>query len=250
MRSKDMKGQTADRARDMLFALTDGLELDPAELGRAGLNVWRERSPELVIQCAKRGEDPVANAAAFFEALVGSLGPDADLDWNDREQGSRDYARRCARQAVPLPSLIDELAVYRRVTIELISTRLQWSPDRDGIVALAQSRLEDVTDRLNQTIVSGYLDGAGGGHRPTSHLATKVGAVVGLSSYLAQTASRRLTENMFAFGLGAPARCLTAKVARFGEAALHVAQSAHNGKASGPGAKGLRLTVAVCRSGS
>jgi hypothetical protein len=141
----------------MLSALVDELEVDPADLGMRPLRVWRARSPRLVAQIEDRGEDPVATATRFMEMLLGCLRSDSELNWHECEQSSREYGRLRARQAVPLESLIGELAVYRRATIELISTPLLESSRRDEIVALAQSRLEDFTDHLNQAIAMGYV---------------------------------------------------------------------------------------------
>src|SRR6202022_2140074 len=60
---------------------------------------------------------------------------------------------------------IDVLAVYRRATVELISLPLQESPRRDEIFALAQSRLENVAERLTTSIARGYLDHLDAEHR-------------------------------------------------------------------------------------
>lgn len=213
-----------DPAGDILSALVDELEVDPAELGQRALKVWRERSPALVMLSENTGENPVATAAGFMQMLLGSLGSDADLDWSDCEQRSREYGRRRARQAVPLQSLIDELAVYRRATMELISTPLQENAGRDEILTLAQSRLQDVTDHVNQSIVAGYLGFIEGG-RPQTSVAATVSAMGRRSSDLAQTARKGLGKTLSAVRLRARGRWLKAKMARLGLATWRIARS-------------------------
>src|SRR5207244_12697239 len=88
-----------------------------------------------------------------------------DLPWAEFEQRSRDYGRLRAAQDLPLESLIDVLAVYRRATIELLSRPIQGKPHYDEIIALAQSRLENVTERLTAAIARGYLEHVGEEHR-------------------------------------------------------------------------------------
>jgi len=46
-RSTEMKGSISDRAGEMLSALVDDLEVDPTELGKRALKVWR------AIACAR-----------------------------------------------------------------------------------------------------------------------------------------------------------------------------------------------------
>src|SRR5438876_11386121 len=112
-----MKGPTSDRAGEMLSALADELEVDPTELGKRALKVWRARSPALVIQRQERGENPVATATQFIEMLLDSLRSDTGLHWCDCEQRSREYGWLRARQAGPVESLLAQLAVYRRAVM-------------------------------------------------------------------------------------------------------------------------------------
>jgi len=154
-----MKGAVPDYVGDVLAALIGELAVDPVDLGGRTLEVLRARSPELVRGSDKSGKDPLATAAGFIEMLLQSLQSDINLRWKEMDRTSRDYGRARAAQGVPLETLIDELAVYRRATIELISGRLQDSPRRDEIVAYAQSHLEDVVERITAAVASGYLDG-------------------------------------------------------------------------------------------
>ncbi len=226
-RSTEMKGPTSDRANEVLSALVDELEVDPTELGKRALKVWRARSPVLVMQSEARGENPVATGTEFMEMLLGSLRSDTELNWIDCEQRSREYGRLRARQAVPLESVIDELAVYRRTTMELISAPLQESSRRDAIVALAQSRLEDVIDHLNQSIAAGYLDCVEAERDQRSRLAATISAMGRRSSYFVQTARNGLGKTIAALRLRVRGPWLNAKMVHLGDATRRVARSTH-----------------------
>jgi hypothetical protein len=191
-----MRGRESDSAGQTLARLVDELEVQPAELAKRALKVWRARSPALALQSKKRGESPVATATELIVILIGSLQADTQSSWSDCEQRSREYGRIRARQAVPLESLLDELAVYRRATLELISTRLKEGPGRDAIVALAHRRLEDVTDHLNQSIAAGYLESVEARRPRRSRLAATVSAMGRSSSHFAQTAGNGLGKTM------------------------------------------------------
>jgi len=201
-RFREMKGPTPDPAGEMLSALVDELEVDPADLGMRPLRVWRARSPRLVAQIEDRGEDPVATATRFMEMLLGCLRSDSQLNWSECERSSREYGRLRARQVVPLESLIGELAVYRRATMELISNPLLESSRRDEIVALAQSRLEDFTDHINQAIAMGYVATVEG-RRPQRNCLSAAVSVVGRSSiFIALSARNGLATTIAALKRG------------------------------------------------
>jgi diguanylate cyclase (GGDEF)-like protein len=189
---------------DMLAALASGLAADTTESGRKTLEVVRARSPELVHLTEDTGEDLVATSAGFIDVLLASLRSDVDLPWAQYDQRSRSFARLRAAQGVPLESLIDVLAVYRRATIELISLPLQESPRRDEISALAQRRLENVAERLTTSIARGYLEHIDAEHRARENemfgLATIVSAM-GRSLDIAETAEVALVESLTALRL-------------------------------------------------
>jgi GGDEF domain-containing protein len=153
-----MRGAISDHVGDVLAALVGELAVDPVDLGGRALDVLRACSPELVRRSEESGEDPHATAAGFMEMLLHSLQSDVNFRWKEFARKSREYGRERAAEGVPLASLIDELAVYRRTTIELISGRLEDSPRRDEIVVYAQSHMEDVVERITASIASGYLD--------------------------------------------------------------------------------------------
>ncbi|GAC1513264.1 MAG: hypothetical protein NVS1B3_17580 [Candidatus Dormibacteraceae bacterium] len=199
-----MAGPASGFPSDVLAALASGLAADTTESGKKTLEVVRARSPELVMLSEETGEDLVATSAGFIEMMLASLRADVDLPWSQYEQRSRAFGRLRAAQGVPLEALIDVLAVYRRATIELISLPLQESPRRDEIFALAQSRLENVAERLTTSIARGYLDHLDAEHRARESEMYGLAAIVsamGRSLDISETAEVALVESLAALRL-------------------------------------------------
>src|ERR1700716_2131838 len=197
-------GSTSDYSGDVLAALASGLAADTIDSGRKTLEVVRARSPELVMLSEETGEDLAVTSAGFIEMLLASLRSDVELPWTEYEQRSRAFGRLRAAQGVPLEALIDMLAVYRRATIELISMPLHESPRRDEIFALAQSRLENVAERLTTSIARGYLDHLDAEHRARESEMYGLAAVVsamGRSLDISETAEVALVESLAALRL-------------------------------------------------
>jgi diguanylate cyclase (GGDEF)-like protein len=197
-------GSTTDYPGDVLAALASGLAADTIESGRKALDVVRARSPELVRLSEETGEDLVATSAGFIDMLLASLRSDVELPLSDFDQRARSYGRLRAAQGVPLESVIDVLAVYRRATIELISLPLQESPRRDEIFAVAQSRLENVAERLTASIARGYLEHLDAEHRARESEMYGLAAIVsgmGRSLDIAETAEVALVESLAALRL-------------------------------------------------
>jgi diguanylate cyclase (GGDEF)-like protein len=191
-------------AVDLLATLASGLGVDSRESGRKALEVVRARSPELVLVSEQTGEDLVSTSAGFIEMLLASLRTDVEMPWPDFERRARDYGRLRAAQGLPLESLIDVLAVYRRATIELLSRPIQGKPHYDEIIALAQGRLEDVTERLTTAIARGYLDHIDEEHRARESEMYGLAAIVtamGRSLDLTETAEVALVEALAALRL-------------------------------------------------
>src|ERR1700687_5913474 len=189
---------------DVLAALASGLAADATESGKRTLEVGRARSPELVSISEETGEDLVATSAGFIEMLLAALRSDVELPWTQYEMRSRAFGRLRAAQGIPLESLIDVLAVYRRATTELISRPLQDSPRRDEIFALAQSRLENVAERLTASIARGYLDHLDAEHRARESEMYGLAAIVsamGRSLDISETAEVALVESLAALRL-------------------------------------------------
>src|SRR5579872_2126640 len=191
-------------AVDVLATLAAGLGVDSRESGRKALEVVRTRAPELVLIGEQTGEDLVTTSAGFIEMLLAALRTDTDMPWQEFEQRSRDYGRLRASQGLPLESLIDVLAVYRRATMELLSRPIQGKPRYDEIIAIAQGRLEDVTERLTTAIARGYLDHIDEEHRARESEMYGLAAIVsamGRSLDVRETAEVALVESLAALRL-------------------------------------------------
>jgi len=191
-------------ASDVLGALASGLAADTAESGKKALEVLRARSPELARLSEEAGEDLVATSVSFIDVLLASLRVDEELPWDEFDQRARAHGRLRAAQGLPLESLIEVLAVYRRATLELLAQPLEGKPRSDEVLALAQGRLESVIERLTSTIARGYLDHLDEEHRIRENelygLAA-IAAVMGRSLDINDTAEVALAETLAAFGL-------------------------------------------------
>ncbi len=193
---------------DVLGVLAAGLAADAPQTASKTLKVIRARSPALVRLSESTGEDLIATSAAFIDILLTSLRSDVEVPWSDYEQRTREYGRLKAAQGVPLETLIDLLAVYRRATIELITQPIEDAARRDEILALAERRLEDVVEQLTTFVVRGYLEYLDAEHRTRENELYGLAAIVtamGRSLDVAETSEVALVETVAAFHLDAGA---------------------------------------------
>jgi diguanylate cyclase (GGDEF)-like protein len=201
----------AAQSSDILTALAIGLAADTGNSGWRALQVVRARSPELARLSEDTGEDLAATSVGLIEVLLLSLRSDVDLSWAHYEQRARDEGRLRAAQGVPLESLIDMLAVYRRATVEMIAQPLEGAQRRDEIIAQAQSRLENVVERLTSSTARGYLDYLDAEHRARESELYGLAAIVtaiGRTLDVAETAEVALVETVAALCLTAGAMWL------------------------------------------
>jgi len=201
---------------DVLSALAAGLAADANQTGRKTLKVIRARSPELVRLSENTGEDLIATSADFIDILLTSLRTDLEVPWPEYEQRTREFGRLKAAQGVPLETLIDLLAVYRRATIELITQPIEDATRRDEILALAERRLEDVVEQLTTSVVRGYLEYLDEEHRTRENELYGLAAIVtsmGRSLDVAETSEVALVETIAAMRLDAGAVWLKERAA-------------------------------------
>jgi diguanylate cyclase (GGDEF)-like protein len=194
----------SDYAVNLLATLASGLGVDSRESGRQALEVVRARAPELVSISQQTGEDLVATSAGFIEMLLAALRSDVDMPWAQFDRRSRDYGKLRAAQGLPLESLIDVLAVYRRATIELLVRPILGQPHHDEVVAIAQGRLEDMTERLTTSIARGYLDHIDEEHRAREsemYGLAAIASAMGRSFDLIETGEVALVESLAALRL-------------------------------------------------
>ena len=193
---------------DLLGTRAMGLAADTRDTGRKALEVLKTRSRELIAVSEQTGEDLVATSVEFIDVLLSALRSDVDRQWPGHDARAREHGRLRAAQGVALESLIEVLAVYRRTTIEMLAQPLEGRPHRDEVMALAQSRIEDVVERLTSSMARGYLDHLEESHRLRENelygLAA-IAAIMGRSLDIGETAEVALAETLAAFGLDAGA---------------------------------------------
>jgi diguanylate cyclase (GGDEF)-like protein len=195
-------------AADILDSLAVGLAADSAMTGLKTLTVIRARSPQLVRLGEGTGEDLIATSSRFMDMLLMSLRSDVEPPWSEYEQRTRDYGQLKAAQGVPLETLLDMLAVYRRATIELITQPIEGTVGRDEIFALAHGRLEGVIERLTTCLVRGFLEHLAAEHRTRESELYGLAAIVtsmGRSLDVAETAEVALVETLAALRMTAGA---------------------------------------------
>ena len=201
---------------EVLSALAAGLAADARETGRKSLKVIRARSPDLVRVSEGTGEDLIATSAEFIDILLTSLRTDVEVPWPGYEQRTREFGRLKAAQGVPLETLVDLLAVYRRATIELITQPIEEATRRDEIVAFAERRLEDVMDQLTTFVVRGYLEYLDEEHRTREDELYGIAAIVtsmARSLDVVETSEVALVETLAALRLDAGALWLKERAA-------------------------------------
>src|SRR5437773_4693403 len=147
------------RARDLLTEVADRLSEDATQGGMVAAEAITAIEPEVLKGYADgSGEELVTMSTNFLRALFRSLRPDSNLPWPEYYAQAREYARRYAEKGVPLESLMEGLAIFRRTVVARVTDELGESPYADEVLLLAQSRLGDVIEHLNSMFIRGYLD--------------------------------------------------------------------------------------------
>src|SRR2546421_1114455 len=147
------------RASDLLAEVADRLSTDATQSGMVVAEAVRAIEPELLKGYKDGPIDELVNMSiSFLRALFRSLRPDSKLPWPEYYTQAREYARRYAEKGVPLESLMEGLAIFRRTVVARVTDELGESPYADEVVLLAQSRLGDVIEHLNSMFIRGYLD--------------------------------------------------------------------------------------------
>ena len=210
------RSPTGSQPDEVLGALAVGLAADAKETARKTVDVIRARSPELAGLSEESSDELTATSVAFVDVLLASLRSDQEQPWPEYEQRARDHGHLNAAQGIGLDTLLDMLAVYRRAVIELITQPMEGSERRDEIFAVAQSRLENVVERLTTSIVRGYLEHLDAEHRSRESELYGLAAIVtamGRSLDLAETAEVALVETLATLGLNAGAIWLRERAA-------------------------------------
>ena len=198
-----------ERATALLTELADRLSDNVAESGLVAAESVRAIEPEL-LKTHKDGtvDELVKTSVAFLEILYRSLRPDSRVPWHEYYAVAREASRRYAEKGVPLESLMEGLAVFRRSVIARVTEELGGSEYADEVLLLAQSRLGDVIEHLNSNFIRGYLDYTETRHRARQtelHGLYHIASALGRSLDVTEIAEVGLRETLKVLGLQAGA---------------------------------------------
>src|SRR3977135_2974235 len=198
-----------ERASDLLSELADRLSANATESGLVAAESVRAIEPDL-LQSHKDGtvDDLVKTSVAFLEILFRSLRPDSRVPWHEYYTVAREASKRYAEKGVPLESLMEGLAVFRRSVIARVTDEMGGSEYADEVLLLAQSRLGDVIEHLNSSFIRGYLDYTETRHRARQtelHGPNAIASALARSLEVTESAGVVLRETLKVLGLQAGA---------------------------------------------
>src|SRR6266567_2422501 len=197
------------RASDLLAEVADRLSADATQSGMVAAEAITAIEPEVLKGYADgSGEELVTMSTNFLRALFRSLRPDSNLPWPEYYTQAREYARRYAEKGVPLESLIEGLAVFRRTIAARVTEEVAGSPYADEVLLLAQSRLGDIVEHMNSSFIRGYLDFTEIKHRARQselHGLYHIASALGRSLDVNEIAEVGLRETLKVLGLQAVA---------------------------------------------
>src|SRR5438094_4166483 len=131
-----------ERDSDLLGALSDRLTGDMGDTGASTADVVREAVPELVMaQPEGFTEMPIRSSAQFLEALFRSLRIDSTVPWPEYFVLAREASRRYAEKGIPLESLMQAMAIFRRPRTARNAARISHNPQPLQVVAPARNLL-------------------------------------------------------------------------------------------------------------
>src|SRR5579864_8826764 len=197
------------RASDLLSEVAERLSADASQSGMVAAEAVRAIEPEL-LRVYKDGtlDELVEMSIAFHRALFRSLRPDSSVPWAEYYTIAREASRRYAEKGVPLESLMEGLAVFRRSVLARVTEELGESPYADEALLLAQSRVGDVIEHLNSSFIRGYLDYTESKHRARQselHGLYHIASALGRSLDVSEIAEVGLRETLKVLGLQAGA---------------------------------------------
>src|SRR6266699_731236 len=197
------------RASELLADIAGRLSTDAADSALVAAEAITAIEPELLKGYRDGTQDELAGMSKrFLRALFSSLRPDSSLPWPEYYTQARDYARRYAEKGVPLESLIEGLAVFRRTVTSRVTEEVGESPYADEVLLLAQSRLGDVVEHMNSSFIRGYLDYTEIKHRARQtelHGLYHIASALGRSLDVTEIAEVGLRETLKVLGLQAGA---------------------------------------------
>src|SRR5256885_2556750 len=197
------------RASDLLAEVADRLSEDATQSGMVAAEAITAIEPEL-LKGYKDGshEELVTMSTNFLRALFRSLRPDPALPGPQHPARAGPTARRYAEKGIPLESLIEGLAVFRRTVTSRVTEEVGDSQYADEVLLLAQSRLGDVVEHMNSSFIRGYLDFTESKHQARQselHGLYHIASALGRSLDVNEIAEVGLRETLKVLGLQAGA---------------------------------------------
>jgi diguanylate cyclase (GGDEF)-like protein len=197
------------RASEVLSELADHLAANSTESGMVAVEAVRAIEPELLKGLRDPSVDELLKTSVtFLEVLFRSLRPDSKVPWNEYYTMAREASRGYAEKGVPLESLMEGLAVFRRSVIARVNEEVANTPHADEVMLLAQSRVGDVIEHLNSSFIRGYLDYTEVRHRARQselHGLYHIASALGRSLDVTEIAEVGLRETLKVLGLQAGA---------------------------------------------
>src|SRR2546428_8216154 len=199
-----------ERASDLLGELADRLSADSRDSGQVVAESVRTLEPEL-LKVQKDGgsiDDLVRTSVGFLEILFRSLRADSRVPWQQYYTLAREASRRYAEKGIPLESVMEGLAVFRRSVMARVTEEVAGQEHSDEVLLLAQSRLGDVVEHLNSSFIRGYLDYTESKHRARQtelHGLYHIASALGRSLDVSEIAEVGLRETLKVLGLQAGA---------------------------------------------
>jgi len=198
-----------ERASDLLSELSDRLAANVSQSGMVAAESVRAIEPDILKTYKEGTVDELVDASIkFLEVLFRSLRPDSKVPWHEYYTAAREFSQRYAEKGVPLESLMEGLAVFRRSVIARVTEELGPSEYADEVLLLAQSRLGDVIEHLNSNFIRGYLDYTELRHRARQtelHGLYHIASSLGRSLDVTEIAEVGLRETLKVLGLQAGA---------------------------------------------
>ncbi len=197
------------RASDLLTEVADRLADAAPQSATLAAEAVRAIEPEL-LRAYKDGsvDELVAMSVSLHRALFKTVRPDSNLPWAEYYSEAREASRRYAEKGVPLESLMEGLAVFRRSVLARVTEELGASPYADEALLLAQSRIGDVVEHLNSSFIRGYLDYTETKHRARQtelHGLYHIASALGRSLDVSEIAEVGLRETLKVLALQAGA---------------------------------------------
>jgi diguanylate cyclase (GGDEF)-like protein len=197
------------RASDLLSDLADRLAANATQSGLVAVEAVQAIEPDLLRGFVDPAVDDVLKTSVtFLEALFRSLRPDSKVPWPEYYIQAREASRRYAERGVPLESLMEGLAVFRRSVIARVTEEVAGTQYADEILLLAQSRVGDVIEHLNSSFIRGYLDFTETRHRARQselHGLYHIASALGRSLDVTEIAEVGLRETLKVLALQAGA---------------------------------------------